>query len=324
MAEFIKGVQFGGNYSFPMMSVNSPLLRINSLLPVLDFSKDGGNFTASVGSVTEIQSSGFYTLNVINSTEMDAETISIIASAEGAVSWQDIIYTKGFSATDIKSDTAAILEDTDALNNLSATDVNSEVQAVFNTVIPAGPTSGSPYGMLVDTFDGTATITSRLTAARAGYLDNLNIGENVAGVSDISGLNDLSAAQVRSECTAAVEAYDAVVPGDLPANFSDLTIISGTGRTVVASNYDKTGYTVFGQVDITNSATDLIWTRPFSHYEDAASERSPYWAMAKLVNKIDFSGASVQIKKVDDTTNLFTQTASSDATANPIVALDTN
>jgi hypothetical protein len=38
------------------------------------------------------------------------------------------------------------------------------------------------------------TLVARLTAARAGYLDNLNIGENVAGASDISGLNDFDPA----------------------------------------------------------------------------------------------------------------------------------
>lgn len=40
------------------------------------------------------------------------------------------------------------------------------------------------------------TLLGRLTAARAGYLDNLNIGENVAGVSDISGLNDIAVADI--------------------------------------------------------------------------------------------------------------------------------
>ena len=40
------------------------------------------------------------------------------------------------------------------------------------------------------------TLLSRLSSARAGYLDNLNIGENVAGVSDVSGLSTLTKANV--------------------------------------------------------------------------------------------------------------------------------
>lgn len=39
----------------------------------------------------------------------------------------------------------------------------------------------------------TDALDGRLTSARAGYLDNLNIGENVAGISDITGLNDITA-----------------------------------------------------------------------------------------------------------------------------------
>lgn len=39
----------------------------------------------------------------------------------------------------------------------------------------------------------------RLTAARAGYLDNLNVGGNVASAASIVALNNLSAAQVNAE-----------------------------------------------------------------------------------------------------------------------------
>jgi hypothetical protein len=179
MSEFIKGVQFGGVYSFPMMSVNSPLLRINSLSPTLDFSKDGGNFAASVGSVSEIQSSGFYTLNVINSTEMNAETISVIASAEGAVSWQDVIYTS------------------------------------------------------------------------------------------VSSLN---------------------APADM---------------TTTAMS----------------SLTSLIFTDPLSRYE-GSTDRNLARAVAFLVNFVDFSGDTMQVKKSDDSTNFWTAATSGDSAAKPIVAKD--
>jgi len=40
---------------------------------------------------------------------------------------------------------------------------------------------------------------TRLSAIRAGYLDNLNIGENVAGTSEISALNDVSSGVVRTQ-----------------------------------------------------------------------------------------------------------------------------
>lgn len=53
----------------------------------------------------------------------------------------------------------------------------------------------------------SAALAADYTAARAGYLDNLNIGENVAATSEIAALNDLSAAQVNTEVdTALVDA----------------------------------------------------------------------------------------------------------------------
>jgi len=58
---------------------------------------------------------------------------------------------------------------------------------------PAG-VSVSADILAIDNF--VDDLESRLTAIRAGYLDNLNIGENVAGTSEISGLNDPSASAI--------------------------------------------------------------------------------------------------------------------------------
>lgn len=57
---------------------------------------------------------------------------------------------------------------------------------------------------------------------------------NIASTDDI----DLSATQkasVNAECDTALTDYDAVVPGDLPTNFADLSITATTGRVDVAS-----------------------------------------------------------------------------------------
>ena len=48
------------------------------------------------------------------------------------------------------------------------------------------------------------------------------------------------------------------------------------------------------------------------------------WGTAKNVNKVDGATTTVAIKKTDDTTNQFTQTATENASANPIEVLDTN
>lgn len=57
--------------------------------------------------------------------------------------------------------------------------------------------------------------------------------------------------------------------------------------------------------------------------ETAVSNRMMLWAVAKLANKVDATGASLLIKKTDDSTNLFTQTITTDSGADPITVLDT-
>ena len=80
-------------------------------------------------------------------------------------------------------------------------------------------------------------------------------------------------------------------------------------------------------VNITNSAAQLVWTIPISLFETdvTTNARSPYYAIAAMVNKYDFAGAggALQHFRIDDSTVLFSIVTSSDATANFIVAGDT-
>jgi hypothetical protein len=68
----------------------------------------------------------------------------------------------------------------------------------------------------------TALSTATWTSGRAGYIDNLNIGEDVAGVSDISGLNDLSAAQVNAEMDTALADYDPPTKAEMDTAFTEI------------------------------------------------------------------------------------------------------
>lgn len=76
---------------------------------------------------------------------------------------------------------------------------------------------------------------TRLTAARAGYLDNLNVGGNVASSSEISGLNDPTAAAIADAVwdedivaahngadSAGAILDDLTTPGDFKADVSNL------------------------------------------------------------------------------------------------------
>src|SRR3990170_2840591 len=76
----------------------------------------------------------------------------------------------------------------------------------------------------------------------------------------ITGLNDLSAAQVNTECDTALTDYDAVVPADLPANFALLSIdgsgyvtevnVDGIKKNTTLNNFE------FLMVDATDGYTE--------------------------------------------------------------------
>jgi hypothetical protein len=55
----------------------------------------------------------------------------------------------------------------------------------------------------------------------------------------------------------------------------------------------------------------------------APTARGLAGAISKLVNKVAVSAGTLTVYKTDDTTSLFTQTVTGDATANPIVSVDT-
>jgi hypothetical protein len=80
--------------------------------------------------------------------------------------------------------------------------------------------------------------------------------------------------------------------------------------------------------DFANKIADSILRRTNANIEtssegDAVSMRSLYGAIAKLTNKIAISSTTLTVNKADDTTALGTQAITTDASADPITALDT-
>jgi hypothetical protein len=78
-----------------------------------------------------------------------------------------------------------------------------------------------------------------------------------------------------------------------------------------------------------NKIADHVIRRTFqnacdSSDGDAKTGRSLLGAIAKLVNKISISGSTLTITEDDDTTSLFTQAVTTNASADPITALDTS
>lgn len=70
---------------------------------------------------------------------------------------------------------------------------------------------------------------------------------------------------------------------------------------------------------------DVILTRPISSVEGGSHPfRSLYGLIAKLVNKTSIAGNTMTITQTDDATPVATQALTRDATAEPVVSVDTN
>ena len=114
--------------------------------------------------------------------------------------------------------------------------------------------------------DNAATA-ANWTAARAGYVDNLNISENVAGTSEISALNDLSAAQVNAEMVDVIATDTYAEPGqEAPAATNTLATKIGylfkAFRNRIVQNattleiYNDAGDTVDQKATVSDDGTD--------------------------------------------------------------------
>lgn len=100
MAKFVENTQFD-NYKLLMTDANSFTIGLTGLNVSVEISDDEGSFSSSIGSVSQLQS-GWYNLNVVNSSEVAAGSFIIQAMASGANNWRDIIYPEDFSRTIIK------------------------------------------------------------------------------------------------------------------------------------------------------------------------------------------------------------------------------
>jgi len=108
---------------------------------------------------------------------------------------------------------------------------------------------------------------------------------------------------------------------NLPTNFVDLAITASTGKVTIGTNDDKSNYT------LSNAGIDAILNRPISNLDTGGGVfRSAYGAISKLVNKFDTTSnvGKATVFKTDDSTELATQTITSDATAEPITGVDTD
>jgi hypothetical protein len=335
-----------GNYGVPLDTTDTGTLgtlRVHihesGALPVWqDFMVVPANVWDSLFASDKLQvhaaeiSNGLITADAIATDAISAAKIAAnaIGSSEFAQAAADKVWSTAARAlTDKAGFTISGTKQTlDALNDLSAADVNAQVDSALDTAIPGSPTAhsinerikaldtllesggsgdaaaikaktdnlpadpadDSDIDSQLATIDGNIdTLITRIPAevAQKQHLvngtgditppSNKGIWDALGdGTKAISGLNDLSAADVNAECDTALSDYDAVVPADLPTNFADLAITVTTGKVTVGTNDDKTGY------GLSAAAIDAIWDEVIeTAHEDDGSAGEHLNALAK-------------------------------------------
>lgn len=185
-----------------------------------------------------------------------------------------------------------------------------------------------------------------LTAAEMNH-DKVMIKFAVSGMADdaylfdlqtklVDDLQDITTAQVNTECDTALGDYDGPTNAEMnartlpTASYFDPAVDAVANVTLVATTTDLTNNTPQATVNAAtaNQIADHVIRRSWANVEassdgDTIAFRSLLGAVAKLVNKVAISGTDLQIFRDDDTTVLGTQALTTDAGAEPITGMDT-
>ncbi|MFA5123805.1 hypothetical protein, partial [Zavarzinia sp.] len=185
-----------------------------------------------------------------------------------------------------------------------------------------------------DAIDGdaiAATAVSEIQSGLAAAADLATVDTVVDGIATTLGAagagltavpwNAAWDAEVQSEATDALNAYDPPTKAELDAGFAALNDLDAAGvRSAVglaAANLDT-------QLDALPTATenaDALLNRDMSAVSDTTA-RSPLNALRALRNKVAISGATMTVYEEDDATSAWTAAVATDAGADPITSVD--
>lgn len=279
-----------------------------------EVSKDGGTFADATSEATELAtSSGVYYLD-LTADEMNADTVAIIVktSSSGAKTTVLVLYPE--EAGDVRADVVAISGDSAAADNLEAAADGTGYNLGGGSVVAASVTGavGSVAGHTPQTGDSFA----RIGAAGAG----------LTAVGDTSGTTTLL-----SRITALLQTKaEADTAHGLLATSASLTAAQAALAALIAALNDITAADVWTALDdaSANKIADHVLRRSWataagSADGDALAFRSLLGAVAKLVNRVGISGATLTVYEDDDLTALGTQAVTSDAAAEPITGVNT-
>lgn len=186
---------------------------------------------------------------------------------------------------------------------------------------------------------GTTTLLSRLSSARAGYLDKLNVSGTLAhsdaantykaDVSSLATSAEIAALEDHGDsmwATADVSGLSTFNPAtDTVASVTTVGSVSGSVGSVTASvtvgtNNDKTGYSLTTAPPTATEVADAVLSRDASNVEGSAGEHS-LCTVILASQESSVSGTSWTIRKTDGTTYLV-KTVTTDGDAEPIVGVD--
>lgn len=164
---------------------------------------------------------------------------------------------------------------------------------------------------------GVTTLLARLTATRAGYLDNLNYTYTAPDNTTIGAINTKLGTPATSVSADIAALNDFNPASDVVAHV-----------TLVDTTTDVTNSSTFTIDDTTgNKIADYVWRRSSANIElsasgDTLSARSGYGVIAWLTHKKSTVGATLTVTKSNDTTTLTTAALTSDVAAEPVTGID--
>lgn len=204
--------------TFPILDADGDLVTGAAGLDS-EVSKDGGTFADATNEATEIAtSSGMYFLD-LTATEMDADTVAIIVktTTTGAKTTPIVLYTAARNINDLAFPATSGRSIQVEADGMVHGDLKEWLGTVPNALV-SGRVDSRPGALAAGVIDaaaiGTAAIDADAIAADAITAAKIAAGAIVKG-DELTGLNDLSAAQVNAEVDAAL---DTAIPASPVAN----------------------------------------------------------------------------------------------------------
>lgn len=221
-------------FNFLMVSSTDHITAVTGITPTVTLSKNGGSFASPYGSVSEV-GNGWYKLSGNASDTDTLGELILHATGTGCDPVDEkytIVYFDPFDGAYLgltgidELETRLSSARAGYLDELAAANIPTDLTNIYNRIgSPAGASIAADL-VVIDNF--VDDLETRLSAVRAGYLDNLSAGAvaTASALTTVSGLVD----DLESRLTAARAGYldelgAANIPADIDTLISRLTDI---------------------------------------------------------------------------------------------------